>query len=138
MTSENAAKAATKVDPAQVAWFGQFGYTGADDEVVTLRNDLGTAKAQDVWSVLQGLRRLEEDYNAQFNRTANSAHDNRRLVDVAKRLTQDEYGELTDYASGEWRPGRREIVVALLDLSEVDETSVAAFAETPLVAAKSA
>lgn len=126
----DAETATQPADPARESWFARFGYTGADNEVVTLRNNGGTALAQHVWEVYKGLRVLEDDYTGQFHRTANSAYGDRRPVDVAKRLTLDEHGTLTDYASGLWRPGRREIVLALLDL---DEEAVATFAEAPLV-----
>ena len=139
-----AAKAADKETAERLSLFGRFGYTGADDEVVLLRSvDAGngdgttmlqagvTANARDVWAIYKGLSRLEDEYTGQFHRVANSAYGNRRPVDVAKRLPQDEYGPLTDYNTGEWLPGRREIVIALLDLDENDMD--ASFAETPLI-----
>lgn len=138
------AEAAQKEAAERRAWFGQFGYSGEDDEVVYLRKvESGygdgtmtlkagvTASAQDVWAVYKGLTRLADEYTGQFYRTANSAYGERRLVDVARRLPQEEFGALTDYNTGEWLPGRREIVVALLDLDEDDMD--ATFAETPLI-----
>jgi len=125
---------AQATDAARAAWFGQFGYTGADDEVVTLRNGHGTAKAQDVWKVLQGLRALADEYGSHLLRAVDAAVNDRHPYDSAGILALDEFGPLTQYAakgSGDWLPGHREIVLALLNWDE--DAFRATFAESPLI-----
>lgn|GEM_PF-5701480 len=113
-------------DDERRAWFAPFGYTGDPDEIVVLQGadgkPLKTAPVADVWAVLVGLRRLETDYTGQFHRTGNWAEFGRRPIDPADRLTEAMYGPLTHRQTGDWLPGRREIVCALLERRTDDDT----------------
>lgn len=122
-------------DAARRAWFARFGYAGDLDETVTLRssNDrpLGTATVADVWAVLTGLRRMEGELNGLFRRAILAAGENMRPIDHVRRLSEIESGALTDEATGEFRPGRLEIIRALLDINT--DTALGDWVDAPLV-----
>lgn len=126
----NNRKPGDETPDGRATWFGQFGYTGDNDEMVALRGGLGVARAQDVWAVLCGLRALENALSSQFDRTVVFAHQGQRPLDPARRLQRREYGALFDPTTGTWAQGRREIVLALTD---VEDHSDGVFADEPLV-----
>jgi hypothetical protein len=128
-TDEQDSNKSPEVDSERAVWFRQFGYTGADDEKVPLRKGRGTASAQAVWEVRQGLISLFRKNNSLFHRAALAAHGGRRAYDPYGDLALPEFGAVTD-SDGNWIYARSLIVVALLC---VDVDGTATFAETPLV-----
>jgi len=113
------APASPSIPPEAIrrAWFGEFGYAGDLDEVVTLRSPaLGTATVANVWGVLKGLRTLQSEFNSLFRRTCLSVATGERVIDHLRRLSEIEHGALTDATTGDFLPGRTEIIRALLDI----------------------
>jgi hypothetical protein len=105
-------------DAARRTWAAQFGYAGDLHEVVTLLNGegqpCGSAAIADVWSVRRGLIALFKEYSNSFHRVGNWSESQRQPVDPAGRLSELAFGPLTHPQSGEWLPGRTDIINALL------------------------
>lgn len=113
-------------DDERRAWLKAFGYTGDLHERLTLLDREGkpgeTAMAADVWCVRRGLLALFDDYAKSFHRVGNWAEGGRRPIDPAGRLGEERYGPLIHPQSGEWLPGRRDIINALLERTPEDDT----------------
>lgn len=126
---------ATSTNDEQEVWFAQFGYTDGPDQMVTLRGGLGTARAGDVWEVLQGLRRLDRENHNLFQRLTYWTEANRKPMDPDRLFGLAEYGGLTvahGKQAGEWFEERRVIVAALTEYD--DDEVVGRFHEAPLSA----
>lgn len=119
----------------RTVWFSHFGYRGDVEEKVILRSNLGTADAQIVWDVRQGLLKLQHDFPGQFHRVVGSAHRDTPPYDPAERLCLRDYGPLVIYLKHEWLPGRRAAVMALTD---VDDEGMARLVDAPLAHAGAA
>ena len=122
-------------DAERRLWFAPFGHRGDLDEEVTLRTldglPLGTATIADVWEVWKGLHTLERDYPQLYRRLLLAAAEDNAPFDRPRILALSEHGCITDETSGEFRPGRRLIVLALVDI-DVDAATGTMAAE-PLV-----
>jgi len=128
-------------DAERRGWFAQFGYTGNPNEGVTLigpdGEPISTVTVTSMWAVRRGLLALKTDYSGQFHRVGNWTEAKRRPMDPANRLCDRAYGPLTSLQTGEWLPGRREIICSLLKRDPDDEVTFS-FREQPLVQRKEA
>lgn len=112
-------------DADRRAWFAKAGHSGNLHEQAALcgRNGepCGTVAVADVWCVRRGLIALQKDHPKLFHRIGNWADMNRRPADTDNLLSGVQYGPLTHPQTGEWLPGRRELVVILLEPEPEDD-----------------
>jgi hypothetical protein len=119
------------------AWLGTFGYKPGD--TVTLRNQLGTASAADVWRVRCGLLAIEAKLTlAAFRRVCDAAASDYEPYDPNDEFSQTEFGALTDSTTGGFHPGIAPIIAALVDVDDTTGAVVVTFADAPLVPPKQA
>lgn len=80
-----------------------------------------TVPIDDFQIVQRGLLALLNEYANMFHRTCNWAIAGRRPIDPAGRLSEERFGPLTDLNTGDWLPGRRELVCALVKTAPNEE-----------------
>jgi hypothetical protein len=112
-------------DVERRTWLREAGYSGDLAEQVTLLNGAGqpcrTAPATDVWCVRRGLIALRTHHSSLFHRLGNWAKVQRVPRDPEGLLSQDPFGPITHLSSGDWLPGRRELVELMLEPDPEDD-----------------